>query len=205
MILCDNFYNIITNSTEWCLLVDIDEFMYGKNGFTLSSFIDTLDENIGCFYVYWNIFKPTLDSEKNICEHFSLEKSTKRINLDLITKLSNEIQFASKFGKSIFRTSMTDDDTQLWIHKVPTSGKIINNYNTKTNYVYDNDDVFIWSEENYNKLNIVLNHYPIRNKSDYDKKITQLENNHRFNFIKGIVEIANLDNSFFIDDYSLCK
>ena len=205
MILCDNFYNIIKVSTEWCILVDIDEFMYGKNGFTLSSFIDTLDEDIGCFYVYWNIFKPTLDSENNISDHFSLEKSAKRINLDLITKLSYEIQFASKFGKSIFRTSMTDDDTQLWIHKVPTSGKIINNYNTETNYIYDNDDVFIWSEENYNKLNIVLNHYPIRNKSDYNKKIQQLENNHRYSFITGIVEIANLDNSFLIDDYSLCK
>lgn len=29
-ILCKNFYNIIKNSTEWCILVDIDEFMYGK-------------------------------------------------------------------------------------------------------------------------------------------------------------------------------
>ena len=202
-ILCDNFYNIIKVSTEWCILVDIDEFMYGKNGFTLSSFIDTFDEDIGCFYVYWNIFKPTLDAENNISDHFSLEKSTKRINLDLITELSYDIKFCSKFGKSIFRTSMLKDDTQLWIHKVPTSGKIINNYYTETNYIYDNDDVFIWSEENYNKLNIVLNHYPIRNKSDYNKKIKQLENNHRYCFIKGIVEIANLDNSFFIDDYLL--
>jgi hypothetical protein len=179
--------------------------MYGKNGFTLSSFVDTLDEDIGCFYVYWNIFKPTLDNENNICDHFSLEKSTKRIHLNLITELSYEIKFSSKFGKSIFRTSMLKDDTQLWIHKVPTSGKIINNYYTETNYIYDNDDVFIWSEETYNKLNIVLNHYPIRNKSDYDKKITQLENNHRYSFIKGIVEIANLDNRFFIDDYALSK
>lgn len=199
-ILCDNFYNIIKGSTEWCLLVDIDEFMYGKNGFTLSSFIDTIDEDIGCFYVYWNIFKPTLDAENNICDNFSLEKSTKRINLDLITELSFDIKFSSKFGKSIFKTSMLKDDTQLWIHKISTSGKIINNYNTETNYIYDNADVFTWSEENYNKLNIVLNYYPIRNKSDYNKKIKQLENNHRFSFIKGIVEIATLDFKYFIED-----
>ena len=111
--------------------------MYGKNGFTLSSFIDTLNEDIGCFYVYWNIFKPTIDAENNICDHFSLEKSTKRINLDKITELSYDIKFCSKFGKSIFRTSMLEDNTQLWIHKVPTSGKIINNYygfNYKKNF-----------------------------------------------------------------------
>ena len=38
-ILCKNFYNIIKNSTEWCILVDIDEFMYGKNGYTLSTMV----------------------------------------------------------------------------------------------------------------------------------------------------------------------
>ena len=68
----------------------------------------------------------------------------------------------------------------------------------------DNNDIFIWSEENYNKLNIVLNHYPIRNRSDYNKKIKQLENN-RYSFIKGIVEISNLDNRFLIDDYAHCN
>ena len=204
-ILCDNFYNIIKETSEWGILVGIDEFMYGKNGYTISSFIDTLDETIGCYYVYWNIYKPTFNEDGQIFDTFLLKKSCKRINLDIIEHLSHEIKFSSKFGKSIFRTSMLQDDKKLWIHKVPTSGKIIINYNTESNYTYDNDDSFIWSEENYGKVNIALNHYAIRDKNDYDKKSKQLYNNHRDNFIKGIIEISNLDVSYVIDDYSLCK
>jgi hypothetical protein len=202
-ILCKNFYNIIKNSTEWCILVDIDEFMYGKNGYTLSSFIDTLDEDIGCFYVYWNIFKPTLDSENNISDKFSLKKSCKRINLDLISDLSYEIKFVSKFGKSIFRTSMLQDHTQLWIHKVPTSGKIITNYGNISDYKYDNADDIYWSESNYTKVNICLNHYAIRNKKDYDNKSSQLENTHRYPFVKGLLDICELDNNYIIEDINI--
>jgi FkbM family methyltransferase len=201
--LSKNFYNIIRNSTEWCILVDIDEFMYGKNGYTLSSFIDTLDQDIGCFYVYWNIFKPTLDSENNISDKFSLKKSCKRINLDLISDLSYEIKFASKFGKSIFRTSMLQDHTQLWIHKVSTSGKIITNYGNISNYKYDNADDIYWSELNYTKVNVALNHYAIRNKKDYDNKLSQLENTHRYPFVKGLLDICELDNKYIIEDRNI--
>jgi FkbM family methyltransferase len=203
--LCKNFYNIIKNSTEWCILVDIDEFMYGKNGYTLSSFIDTLDEDIGCFYVYWNIFKPTVDSENKISDQFSLKKSCKRINLDLISDLSYEIKFASKFGKSIFRTSMLQDHTQLWIHKVLTSGKIITNYGNISNYNYDNIDDICWSEFNYTKVNICLNHYAIRNKKDYNNKSCQLENKHRYPFVKGLLDICELDNKYIIEDDYILK
>ena len=202
-ILCKNFYNIIRNSTEWCILVDIDEFMYGKNGYTLSSFIDTLDQDIGCFYVYWNIFKPTLDSENNISDKFSLKKSCKRINLDLISDLSYEIKFVSKFGKSIFRTSMLQDHTQLWIHKVSTSGKIITNYGNITDYKYDNADDIYWSELNYTKVNVALNHYAIRNKKDYNNKLSQLENTHRYPFVKGLLDICELDNKYIIEDRNI--
>jgi hypothetical protein len=202
-ILCKNFYNIIKNSTEWCILVDIDEFMYGKNGYKLSSFIDTLDEDIGCFYVYWNIFKPTLDSENNISDKFSLKKSCKRINLDLISDLSYEIKFTSKFGKSIFRTSMLQDHIQLWIHKVTTSGKIITNYGNISNYKYDNDDDIYLSELNYKNVNVALNHYAIRNKKDYDNKLSQLENTHRYPFVKGLLDICELDNKYIIEDRNI--
>jgi hypothetical protein len=199
-ILYKNFYYNVKSSSQWCILVDIDEFMYGKNGYTLSSFIDTIDEDIGCFYVYWNIFKPTLDSENKICEKFSLKTSCKRINLDLMSELSWDIQFASKFGKSIFRTSMLQDNSQLWIHKVPTSGKIITNYNNYSNYTYDNDDIFILSESNYKNVNICLNHYVIRHLKDYNNKLSQLNNSHRNQFIKGVLEIVALDDKYIIED-----
>jgi hypothetical protein len=155
-ILCDNFYRLIKTTSEWSILVDIDEFMSGKNGYTISSFIDTIQPDIGCVYVYWNIFKPTIDIEGNIAEQFERKKSNKRINLDILKDLSYEINFASKFGKSLFRTSMLNDDIRLWIHKVPTTGTIITNYGNISDYKYDNDDNIVWSEDNYTKLDIII-------------------------------------------------
>jgi len=197
-ILCDNFYRNVKESSEWAILVDIDEFMYGKNGYTLSSYIDTIGSDIGCVYVYWNIFKPTMDSLGNIAEKFDYKTSNTRINLDIIENLSYDIKFASKFGKSLFRTSMLDDNKKLWIHKVPTNGKIVTNYGTESNYVYDNDDVIEYSEENYKKLNICLNHYVIRNIKDFNSKIKQLENPYRTSFIKAAIEIAEISEEFCV-------
>ena len=51
-ILDRNLYSLIKETTEWSIIVDIDEFMYGKNGFTISSYIDSLEEEINCVYVY---------------------------------------------------------------------------------------------------------------------------------------------------------
>jgi beta-1,4-mannosyl-glycoprotein beta-1,4-N-acetylglucosaminyltransferase len=198
-ILCDNFYRLIKTTSEWSILVDIDEFMSGKNGYTISSFIDTIQPDIGCVYVYWNIFKPTIDIEGNIAEKFERKKSNKRINLDILKDLSYEINFASKFGKSLFRTSMLNDDIRLWIHKVPTNGTIITNYGNISDYKYDNDDNIVWSEDNYKKLDIILNHYVIRNKKDYDRKMSQLENTHRHPFVKGALDIISLDDTYFIE------
>jgi hypothetical protein len=60
-----------------------------------------------------------------------------------------------------------------------------------------------YSEENYKKLNITLNHYAIRNLEDYEKKKRQINNVvHKNNFIFGLFEMLELDDSFFvIDDY----
>ena len=198
-ILNDNFYHIIKEHSEWAIIVDIDEFMFGKNGYTLSSYIDTIANDIGCVYIYWSIFKSDID----LHDIFSIKNSAKRINLDLLSTSTYHTQFSNKFGKSLFKTSMLNDDNKLWVHKVFTDGKIITNYNTETNYVYDNDDKIPYSEITYNSLNITLNHYVIRNTHDYNTKSKQLENNHRFPFIKGVIEIHNLDNQYCIDDDSI--
>ena len=201
-ILCDNFYQIVKATSEWSILVDIDEFMSGKNGYTISSFIDTIQPNIGCVYVYWNIFKPTFDSDGNITEKFERNKNNKRINLDSLKELPFEINFASKFGKSLFRTSMLNDNIKLWIHKVQTNGQIITNYGNISDYKYDNDDDILWSEDNYTKLDIILSHYVIRHKKDYERKMSQLENTHRSLFIKGVLDIISLEDKYFIEDHT---
>jgi hypothetical protein len=113
-ILNNNLYPILKEKTEWAIIVDIDEFMFGKNNHTISSFIDTLEENVNGVYVYWNIMKPAIDENSGeITECFSIEKSLKRLNLDLLDKLPWNIQWASKFGKSLFKTSSLNDSFKL--------------------------------------------------------------------------------------------
>jgi hypothetical protein len=198
-IIDDNFYEMVKNRSRWSIIVDIDEFMFGKNGYTLSSYIDTIPDDIGCVYVYWSILKSDID----LYHQFSIKNPSKRINLDLISTLSHNINFANKFGKSLFRTSMLNDNNKLWMHKIFTNGKIITNYNIETNYSYDNGDNIPYSEANYSSLNIALNHYVIRNVNDYNKKSNQLKDAHRFPFVKGIIDIHYLDNQFCVDDNSI--
>jgi hypothetical protein len=196
-----NFYDIIKVETEWALLVDIDEFMFGKNGYTLLSFIDTLGQDVGCYYVYWNIFLPAKDDYGNISENFNLyNMKHKRINLDLMHQTNGSIQFSDRFGKSIFRTEMLNDGQQLWMHKVYTNGKILTNYSGETDYRYDNGDYFTWSEELHSKSNVVLNHYAIRNKKDYIAKNCQLSDQHRNRFLVGVFDILQINEDFLIED-----
>jgi len=67
--------------------------------------------------------------------------------------------------------------------------------------IHDNLNHINYSEENYAKLNITLNHYAIRNKEDYDKKYKQLETGSKCKqkIIKGLFEIINLPTEQFVN------
>lgn len=202
-----NVYQLIKESSEWGIFVDMDEFMYGKNGYTLSSYIDTLEKDINCVYVYWSLMKPVIESDGNIAESFSIKKSIKRINLDLFEKTPSMIQWSSRFGKSLFRTSALIDERKFWIHKMPILGKKITNYNSIITSHYDNVDDIIMNEGNYSKLNIVLNHYAIRNKKDYIRRIETTNTTNdttKKHYSQSLIDFCNLSDDFFVNDYSLC-
>jgi hypothetical protein len=205
----DNLYNLIIQETEWAIIVDIDEFMYGKNGYNIKSYLSTIDENIGCIYVIWNIFNPYKDENNNLISEFSIKNNVKRVNHDLMCKLPNSIRDLSDFGKSVFRTRMVTHNSGLWIHlvKIFNNGKTINNYGVEKEGWFDNKNKVEYSEANYNNVNITLNHYAIRNLDDYKRKTNSLDNccNTRKTFINNLLDVLNLDDSFLVIDDSLAK
>jgi glycosyltransferase involved in cell wall biosynthesis len=208
-LIVDNLYDIIKEETEWAILVDADEFMYGKNGHTIKSYLSSIDENIGCIYVIWNIINPYKDENNNLISEFSIKNNVKRINHDLMSKLPDNIKFANDFGKSIFKTNLLIHPNNFWIHLVKIfHGKTINNYNIERHDIFknhfDNGNCIPYSEENFNNVNITLNHYAIRNLEDFEKKKRQLDCvHHKFTFITGLLDMLNLDDSFFVTDDSL--
>lgn len=193
----DNLYYLIKQETEWAIILDADEFMYGKNGETIKTYLKSLHDDIGCVYVIWSIINPVLP----LCSNFSLENNVKRINYDNIYNLSYLIKNANDFGKSIVRTSMLMDDHKLWLHKIKVNGTTINNYGDIDNNWYDNCNTISWSEKNYNEVNLTLNHYAIRNLEDFEKKKNQLTKvTNKTNFINGLLEMLDLDDTFLVTD-----
>lgn len=199
------FYEIIKNETEWGIVVDIDEFMYGKNGYNIKTFLQTVDDNVGCIYVIWNIMTSLMTKNED-SNSFHINSNTfKRLNYDFINGLSYNIKNANDFGKSIFRTSMINF---IGLHKSHcTTGKVINNYGENKNVWYDNCNNIEYSENNFKNINISLNHYVIRDYNDYIKKKIQFECKiqQRNALLDGIFELFDLDDMYFIKDDEINK
>jgi hypothetical protein len=152
---------------------------------------------------------PYKDENNNLINDFSIKKNNYRINHDLISTLSRSIKYANDFGKSVFKTKFLDHPVNLWLHLVKIyDAKTINNYgmvrDINTNH-YDNYYNNIpYSEDNFSKVNIALNHYAIRNMEDYKKKNLQFECvPSKKAFIIGLFQMLDLDDSFFVKDDSI--
>lgn len=204
MLLDEHFYPIIIRETKWAILVDADEFMFGKNGHIIKTYLSEVPDHIGTIYVMWNIINPAFNTENNIVSSFSTQQNTKRINYDKIEHLSWLIKNANDFGKSIVRTSMLTEERKLWIHKNRSEGTIVNNYGYESPNSYDNCNQILLSEQNYANINISLHHYAIRNADDYVKKLNQLDTvSEKIPFIKGLFEILALTDEYLVSDTSL--
>jgi glycosyltransferase involved in cell wall biosynthesis len=208
----EHFYNLIKLETEWAIIVDIDEFMYGKNGYTIKSYLKSLEPDIGCIYVIWNIMNPYKDENNNLINDFSIKNNVKRINHDLMNTIDGDIKFANDFGKTIFKTALVPNPNCIWIHFVKAYGcKTINNYGIEKKPSIewqDNNNKIDFSEENFSKANIALNHYAIRNLEDYNKKIKALHGDYpqvRKYFIHCLLKILNVEDSSLLTDDSIAN
>ena len=199
-LLDETLYELAKQETEWLILIDADEFMYGKNGYTIKTYLETVDKSVGCIYVIWNIVNPNKDVDNKLLTDFSYKNNIKRLNYDSIHQLSWRIKNANDFGKSIIRTSMLIDDRKFWLHKNTVSGETITNYGVCTTH-FDNGNNIEYSEANFKRVNITLNHYAIRNMEDYEKKRRQIDVvSEKNDFINGLFEIMDLDESLLMVD-----
>lgn len=199
-LLDDNLYDLVRKESEWIIIVDADEFMYGRNGHTIKSYIKTIPSDVDCVYVLWNIISPLKIGDK-ITSDFSIKTGGKRLNYDAIYNLSEYIQNANAFGKSLIRTSGINDTVKLWLHKAFVYRRVINNYEQTCSNKDDNNENINYSEENYKRVNISLNHYAIRNEQDLNKKIQQLDQKpEKYGFIRGLIEMCDLDDKYLVQD-----
>jgi hypothetical protein len=200
----DYFYPIIIKDACWAIIVDVDEFMYGKNGYTIKSYLETVPSDINCIYVIWNLFLPYKNDDNTITNNFSIYQNNKRLNLDLIKELDYCVNNLSNFGKSIIRTSSLTSENKLWIHRQAVNGKTMTNYGQINDVtLYDNFNTQEISEECFSKVKITLNHYPIRDLDDYKKRLSHLQYENKFAFTYALNIMMNSIEKYYIEDNSI--
>ena len=196
----DNIYPLIVKETEWAIIIDADEFMYGKNGHTIKTYLSTLSDHINCVYVIWNLMLPNKDENNNVIKNFSIKQPSKRLNYDLISDVHLSMQRFSNFGKSIIKPAMINPNYKIWVHKQITTNTLTN-YNIFFEYpTSDNINGHEWSEENYKKTNITLNHYPIRDLNDYEKRKSHLQYYFKSIFTNTMFLMMELEDKYLIED-----
>jgi len=175
----NNFFRRIKEESEWAIIVDIDEFMFGKNGHTIRTYVSSLGKHVGTVYVMWVLVLPEKLENGEIRDDFTTSNPCFRVNHDMLNTLPGYIVYANDFGKSIIRTSMLPDDGKLYIHRLNMYGTHIDNYGTNiTTKMYDNCNEISYSERAYDELNITLHHFVIRDRNDYVKRIHAADNNN---------------------------
>lgn len=198
----NNFLHRVKEESEWAIIVDIDEFMFGKNGHTIRTYVASLDKQIGCVYVMWVIVLPEKNELGEIGDVFTTQNKCFRVNHDVLHTVNVYVYFANDFGKSILRTSMLPEDAKLLIHRMNVDGTHINNYGTNITDIWcDNYNQIDYSERAYEALNIALHHFVIRDRSDFIKRMQSVDNvrGNAFNpFSAGIFQMFALPDEHIV-------
>ena len=153
--LINKYYLNIIKKYEWAMIVDLDEFVYARNGYTnIKDYLITLDSSISQVFIPWKMFGSNGFNTLDKLQPESVIKSfTKRTNYCI----SNDIKFS--LTKCIVKTVYLK---KLEIHSHFT---INNNYitsdNTENN-IHINKVFSIIDEQILINSNLHLNHYAIQ-------------------------------------------
>lgn len=167
--------------SKWMIMVDLDEFMYGRKGRNISEYLDTLNSDIGNVYVEWRFFTTNGHTRKPNGIVRSLTQRVKYREPHETPRwddMPSQVKFTVGFGKSIFKSSWMHDEPKFWMHKVYTAGRRINNYGDDLpNNFYDPDNIPIEmiTEDVAKEANLGLNHYVIQSKEELVRKIDGLD------------------------------
>ena len=170
-IYCENLTPIIKES-KWCIIVDADELITGQNGYTIKTYLEKIPDSVGTIYVIWKMFMNKtnkVDKMKDIKTRFNydyLNDSTMYNN----GHFWKHLQYFLMFGKSIFRTQNIN---KLRVHKTVSIGNIIDNFNKPDTYFPDTliSTCEHINEEALKKADIVLNHYFIKTRKEYEHRV----------------------------------
>lgn len=206
-LLTENLFVRLRNQSEWAAVVDADEFMFGKNGHTLRTYLLSIHASeINRVYVHWNIITPEWSAEvaaanvgdssndefAGVRETFSLAHNRCfRVNYDVVS--GGYAQFAGAFGKSLFRPRATRLENGLWLHKVAVDGLAVTNYRPTEpdpQPHIDNGPPAPLSEAAYAALDVSMHHYALRHRADCAKKQRQLTTmDKKTPFVLGLFEL----------------
>lgn len=205
-LLTENLFVRLRNQSEWAAVVDADEFMFGKNGHTLRTYLESIHASpINRVYVHWNIITPVQQQQEEfhdeedyagVPETFSLAQNQQRVNYDrgdLRALGGGYAQFAGAFGKSLFRPRATRLEEGLWLHKVAVDGLAVTNYRPSEpdpQPRIDNGPPAPLSEAAYAALDVSMHHYALRHRADCAKKRRQLTTmDKKTPFVLGLFEL----------------
>ena len=153
--------------------IDADEFLYGRKGHTLLTYLQSLSPNIGQIYCHWKIF---VSSENTDPSHI-VDSLTKRVAYPIKCDniLDRDLLWLSGFGKSIIRPKFHRQTGEyIHFHNNFSYGKRIDNYGneiiTEGTFCVDNIDQTKYTEKTIKEENIAFNHYMMRSYEDFQKR-----------------------------------
>jgi hypothetical protein len=154
-LLTENLLARLQLNARWAAVVDADEFMFGKNGHTLRSYVLSLPPAVGRVYVFWNILSPRRETVEEEVSSSGRTRSGADLDADLDDQLpvlgrhrrrpnydrmwavggalGEDARHANNFGKSLFRPARARLPEGLWLHKVavpggPPGSRAVTNY-----------------------------------------------------------------------------
>lgn len=134
-----NKYILPNKTSKWMMIVDLDEFVYSRNGFPkIVDYLDSLSNDITCVVLFWKMFGSNghIKQPSSVLQNFT--KRAKDFSLYINQK---------RIFKSEFVNQLHQHYTQ------PYAGKCI----YANNKEYSTLD---WN--NIDEHNLHLNHYPIQ-------------------------------------------
>jgi hypothetical protein len=146
------FLEEVKRSSEWVMIVDLDEFMYARKEYlNISNYLDTVDKNIGNIEIKWKMFGSNghIEQPKSILKNFTKRKKFGTNDKDFNT--GKELDNLDTYGKCIIKTINLIDMSEIHKGNTKNCKKII----------HPNE----FTEKSLDESPIHLNHYAIQSKN----------------------------------------
>jgi hypothetical protein len=157
----NNYYlNKVKNEYDWVLLVDLDEFIYARNGFnTIKDYLKSLDNNVAQIFIPMKLYGSSgfIEQPKLVVENF-IKRKIYKTNQSMYTKTIMRCNKLKRF----------DNHSSQIINGIEISAT-----NNTRNNNYKNRCLDTISEDILKKSYLHLNHYEIQSWDWFKIKMTR--------------------------------